>query len=159
MLTTHSTLLRLISSVCDLKPILFWATFTSHFKLDEAIRLLPWSKQKDKPSLATYAEKVKRARNKAFHRLLPFSKTFQVALPENALREAYLRLFAEFGAKKNQLTYKDKALVDVLMEFTRTSQELVPQSFWEKNASVLTCTQNIVDETSQVLKECLSQVG
>jgi hypothetical protein len=150
------TLVRLIVSVCDLKPLILWATFVSHYRLTELVRSLPWVKQETKPSISTYSETIKKARNKAFHKLLPFSRSFEVALPDRSLMEARLRFFAEHkGKNPNALDFKDKELVEVLMEFTRTSEELVSVEFWQKNSSVIEGTFKVVDETSKLLKLCL----
>jgi len=148
------TLLRLITSICDLKPLLLWLTFHEHYLLTDTIKNLPWKKQNTKASLKVYAETIKKARNKAFHSLIPFSKAFVVKLPDNAIQEANLRIFSEFGSKSNsnRLDYKDKELVDVLMEFTRTSEEMVSQTFWTKNLNVLTNSTNLLDETALCIR-------
>jgi hypothetical protein len=150
-----TTLIRLIVSVCDLKPIILWETYYYHYQLDESIRLLPWLKQNTKPSLAEYINTIKKARNKSFHRLIPFSKAFEVALPENSIKDANLRIFSEFGSKSysNKLEYKDKELIDVLMEFTRTSEEIVTVNFWEKNSKVIEATITLLKEISKVIRE------
>lgn len=148
------TLLRLITSICDLKPLLLWLSFFEHYSLTETIKSLPWQKQDTKASLKTYANTVKKARNKAFHRLIPFSKSFLVRLPDNSIRDASLRIFSEFGSKSNsnRLDYKDKELVDVLMEFTRTSEEVLSENFWEKNLSVLKQTIKVLDKTALCIR-------
>ena len=147
-------LLKLLISVCDLKPIILWLTFNSHYRLTESIKLLPWSKQATKPSINKYVETIKKARNKSFHRLIPFSKSFLVHLPNDSIKDVILRIFSEFGQSKksNRLEYKDKELVDVLMEFTRTSEEIVPQNFWEKNLAVLENTVKLIDETADAFR-------
>jgi len=147
-------LLKLLISVCDLKPIILWLTFNSHYRLTESIKLLPWSKQATKPSINKYVETIKKARNKSFHRLIPFSKSFLVHLPNDSIKDVILIIFSEFGQSKksNRLEYKDKELVDVLMEFTRTSEEIVPQNFWEKNLAVLENTVKLIDETADAFR-------
>lgn len=92
-----STLIRLLVSVCDLKPIILWATFFSHYNLTESIRNLPRSRQVTKPSINSYIETIKKARNKTFHRLIPFSKAFEVELPPNSIKNASSRIFSEYG--------------------------------------------------------------
>jgi len=146
------TLIRLIMSICDLKPIVLWGTFYDHYCLNESIKNLPWTKQKTKPKLSEYTSTVKKARNKAFHRLLPFSKAFEVELPDKTLKDAKLRIFSEYKKGANQLQYKDKELVDVLMEFTRTSDETVSDEFWRKNAEVIRNTLQLLENTADVLK-------
>lgn len=147
------TLIRLVISVCDLKPIILWCTFFEHFKLTNSIKNLPWSKQETKPSLKNYIETIKKARNKSFHRLLPFSKAFEIKLPNNAIKDISLRIFSEYTSKKlNKLEYKDKELVEVLIEFTRTSEEIVSDEFWIKNFDVLNNTVNLIKLTADTIR-------
>lgn len=146
------TMLRLIISVCDVKPILLWLTFINHIRLTESIRSLPWRKQDTKASMKIYSSTIKKARNKTFHSLIPFTKSFNVKLPENAIKDASLRIFSEFGSKSNRLEYRDKELVDILMEFTRTSEEVVSTAFWEKNISVIERACDVLDSTAMTLR-------
>ncbi len=150
-----TTLIRLIISVCDLKPIILWETFNYHFLLNESIRLLPWTRDEKKPSLSKYIDTIKKARNKSFHRLIPFSKAFEVQLPEKSIKNANIRIFSEHGSKtdSNRLDYKDKELVDVLMVFTRTSDEIVSNEFWEKNTFVIDNTIKLLNETASVIRD------
>lgn len=129
------TLLRLIVSVCDLKPLILWATLDKHFHLSEVLRALPWTRSKRKPSLKGYVELVGDARNRAFHNVFPFEKALHFELPPGALAGAELRMFSEFGSKAhgNELTFHDKALADVMMAFTRARTRPTPDTFWEKN--------------------------
>ena len=46
--------LRLIVSVCDLKPMVLWATISYHYNLSEAFRLLPWTRSRNKASMPNY---------------------------------------------------------------------------------------------------------
>ena len=149
------TVLRLLVSICDLKPLIMWGTFMSHYDVVEAVRNLPWTRQITKPSLSDYISTVKRARNKSFHRLLPFTKQIEVALPTRALREVRLRFFAEYGTSKNTMDFRDKEVVDLLLEFTRTSQETVADEFWIKNLKVMQNSHDMVVRTSDFLKKCL----
>ena len=148
------TLLKLLISVCDLKPIVLWLTFNYHYQLTESIRLLPWSRQATKPSINNYVNTIKKARNKSFHRLIPFSKAFEVHLPDKSIKNISLRIFSEYGFSKkaNRLEYEDKELIDVLMEFTRTSEEIVPKDFWNKNLSVLENTAMLLDKTAEAFR-------
>lgn len=152
------TLIRLIISVCDLKPIILWNTFSTHYRLTESIKNLPWSKRVKKPSISKYVDTIKKARNKSFHRLIPFSEAFEIELPENSIKDVNLRIFSEYGSKNsaNRLTYKDKELVDVLMEFTRTSEEIVKESYWKKNLDTMKLTVELLRETANTLRELKS---
>ncbi len=149
------TVIRLLISVCDLKPIVLWCTFIEHINLTESIKQLPWSRQTTKPSLNQYIGTVKKARNKSFHSLIPFTKAFEVDLPDNSLKNIKLRIFSEHGLSKkaNYLDYKDKELVEVLMEFTRTSEELVAKEFWEKNLKVIEISINLITKTTETLRK------
>ena len=117
--------------------------------------MLPWTRQNTKPSLTIYIDTVRKARNKSFHRLIPFSKAFEIKLPDNSIQNASLRIFSEYGAKSNsnRLEYKDKELVEVLMEFTRTSEEVVSDNFWYKNAKVIENTIELLKITALSIRK------
>lgn len=145
--------LRLIVSVCDLKPIVLWGTIAEHYALSEAFHSLPWSRSKRKPSLKNYQQSIADARNSAFHNLFLFRKSLRVPLPEAALGAPELQIFSEHTKKSgNQLTYKDKELVDVLMEFTRARERSLPTSFWQKNLDVMNATISLFERTSEFAK-------
>ncbi len=91
--------IRLLISICDLKPIVRWCTVDEWFSLAEIFRNLPWSKMKDKPSLEAYQHTVNNARNKAFHRLLPVDNTLRVELEGKKLGTITLRLFPEYVSR------------------------------------------------------------
>jgi hypothetical protein len=151
-------LIRVLVSVGDLKPLVLWGTFLSHYCLSEAIRSLPWAKQITKPKLSEYRNQIAKARNRAFHQLLPFSKSLEVEVPDSSLRDVRIRIFSEFSGRTNPntFTFRDKELVDVLMEFSRTSEEVVDRTFWGRNADVMERTAQMVEATSQFLKVCRS---
>ena len=115
--------IRLLVSICDLKPIVRWCTVDEWFHLAEIFRNLPWAKTKDKPSLDAYQQTVNNARNKAFHRLLPVDNTLQVELEGTQLGKITLRLFPEYVDRNAEQTmdYDDRALVELLTDFTRVS--------------------------------------
>ena len=145
--------LRLIVSICDLKPIVLWGTIAEHYALSVAFHSLPWGRSNRKPSLKNYQQSIADARNSAFHNLFPFRKTLRVPLPEKALGAPELQIFSEHSKKSsNQLTYNDKELVDVLVEFTRARERCLPVSFWEKNLDVMNATIALFETTSQFLK-------
>lgn len=145
--------LRLIVSVCDLKPIVLWGTIAEHQALSVAFHSLPWSRSKCKPSLKNYQQSIADARNSAFHNLFPFRKSLRVPLPETALGAPELQIFSEHTKKSsNQLTYKDKELVDVLMEFTRARERSLSISFWQKNLDVMNATISLFERTNEFVK-------
>ena len=152
------TLLRLIVSLCDVKPLVLWSTIDRHFALSEALRGLPWTRSKNKPDLRNYITSVGDARNRAFHNVFPFEKALHFPLPPDALGGAELRIFSEFGSKAhgNDLTYDDKELVEVMMQFKRARARPTPDSFWEKNADVMDKMIDLFDATSKCLKRLYS---
>jgi len=148
------TFLRLILSICDLKPIVLWATIGEHHALSEAFRALPWTRSADKPSLPNYVNIIGNARNSAFHNILPFQKALNVALPETAFQDTELLFFSEYSGRsgRNRLSFQDKELVDVLLEFTRARSRSVSPDFWVKNLTVMDRLIELFEATSNVLK-------
>jgi hypothetical protein len=47
-----TTYIRLIVSICDLKPVILWGMIGQHNKLSEAFRALSWLRSRNKPSLS-----------------------------------------------------------------------------------------------------------
>jgi hypothetical protein len=145
--------LRLIVSVCDLKPVVLWGTIAEHFTLARAFRAMPWSRSRNKPSLNNYQQTIADARNSAFHNLFPFRKSLRIALPEAALGSPELQIFSEYTKKKdNQLTYQDKELVEVLLEFTRARERSLSLAFWQKNVDLMNATISLFDRTNEFVK-------
>jgi hypothetical protein len=125
-------------SICDLKPIVLWGTIAEHHALSVAFNQLPWARSKRKASLKNYQQAIADARNSAFHNLFPFRKALRVPLPETAIGAPQLQIFSEHAKKSsNELTYTDKGLVDILVEFTRVRERSLPVSFWERNGEVM----------------------
>ena len=155
-----STFLRLIVSVCDLKPIVLWGTIAEHFKLSESFRHLPWTRSLSKPSLKNYIATISDARNSAFHNLFPFRKSLSVSLPEAALRQVNLRLFSEHRKKKeNQLDYQDRELVEVLIQFTRARDRRASLRFWQQNLEVMDNAIELFHRTNEFLKTIFLATG
>lgn len=154
-----STLIVLLTSVCDLKPVVFWCTIHSHWKLRQAFQRLPWaSLNANKPSLSAYEQSVKGARNSAFHHLLPISKTLIADLHDVPLKARSLTLFRKYGTKKagNELDYEDKELVEVLTQFTRAEEGAVGPDFWMRNRDVMQNTADLASATAHALKTLLA---
>ena len=146
--------IRLIVSVCDLKPLVLWGTVSEHFDLSERFRELPWTRRNKKPSLKSYESTIKDVRNSAFHNLFPFRKSLSVHLPTGSLEDAELRIFSEHSRKKeNALSYMDKPLVDVLVGFTRAREIRVADRFWEKNIEVMDSTIALFEATDALLRK------
>jgi hypothetical protein len=152
--------IRLIVSICDLKPIVLWGTIAEHYTLSEAFRNLPWTRSRTKPSISNYVQTIADARNSTFHNLFPFRKTLRIPLPDTALQGAELRIFSEYARKnENQLTYQDKELVDVLMEFTRAREQRPSERFWQQNLLVMDATIALFARTSEFLKVLHAEVS
>jgi hypothetical protein len=145
--------LRLIVSICDLKPIVLWGTLSEHYALSSAFNSLPWSRSTNKPSLKNYQQAIGDARNSAFHNLFPFRKSLRIPLPDSALGDPSLQIFSEHSKKgQNQLTYRDRELVDVLTEFTRARERNLSMSFWRKNLEVMNSTVRLFERTNEFVK-------
>jgi hypothetical protein len=156
--TDASTLLKLIMSICDLKPIVLWGTILHHYNLSEAFKDLPWNRSNSKPSLKNYNNIIANSRNQAFHKIFPFKNSLNIELPNNSLKGATIRIFSKHSKKKeNQLSYDDKAMVDVLLDFTRTSEHKISFSFWEKNKIIMQLSIKLVEETNDFLKLIYSE--
>jgi len=152
--------IRLIVSICDLKPIVLWGTIAEHYALSEGFRELPWTRSRNKPSLRNYQLTISDARNSTFHDLFPFRKTLRIPLPDDALQGVELRLFSEHMRKKdNQLTYRDKELVDILTEFTRARERRVSDHFWRQNLQVMDATIALFAKTGDFLKVLHAEMG
>lgn len=148
------TFVRLIVSVCDLKPLALWMTIEEHYRLSESFKNLPWLRSKRKPSLKNYKGIIGGARNSAFHNLFPFKRSIDIQIPDKSLMQITLRTFSEYTKKKeNQLRFQDKELVDVLTEFTRTNEHKISPSFWQKNLEVLIATKVLFEQTANSLKQ------
>ncbi len=152
--------LRLLTSICDMKPLLLWCTIGSQFRLSEAFKSLPWTRSRNKASLANYERIIGDARNKAFHRLFPFSKPIDVILAGGSLADVRLRIFSEYSRRKeNDLTYQDKGMVELMKEFTITREHSVPSGFWSRNMDVMSATIDVFTEVSESLEMLLGAVG
>lgn len=151
--TDATTFLRLVVSICDLKPIVLWGTISEHHALSEAFRSLPWTRSRVKASLSSYVSIVADARNSAFHNLFPFRKSLDVDLPDQALKKASLRIFSEYSKKSaNALRFQDKELVEVLFEFTRARYRRASFHFWQQNLGVMSAAISLFDKTAEFLK-------
>ena len=150
------TILRLLVSVCDLKPILLWMTIKEQIELDEAFRCLPWLHTIHKPSFTEYMNMISGVRNRSFHHLLPFNHTIQVQLDGISIAAKHLRMFPEHSSARGKyhigLEYEDRVLVEILTEFTRAEQRSVLPNFWRSNLDVMTATINLLVATSNALK-------
>jgi hypothetical protein len=148
-----SKILQLLTSMCDLKPVLFWCTVAEWFELSHSFHRLPWSKSENKASLKAYRSVIGSARNRSFHNLFSFSKTLKVPLAGVPLGAIELTFFSEFSGRKNanHFEYEDQALVDAFVEFTRAGERFVPSSFWAQNLEVMKRTVDLLKSLGSAL--------
>lgn len=150
-------MLRLIFSICDLKPIIFWNTLKAQFALSDAFDALPFykAKENEKLSLENYRSMIHGARNHAFHDVLDFNQDVKAVLNDVFFKAHTLRLFSEFASKKrkNLFDFEDREIVEILTEFTRTGEKYVPMDFWHKNYLVLVAFSNLVSAVADSLKQ------
>lgn len=146
--------IRLLNSICDLKPIVRWCTLDEWYRLTDAFKALPWSKLENKPSLDGYTKTINSARNRAFHRLLPVESTLKLELQGRSLGTITLSLFPEHAGRRSgePIDYEDKKLVDLLADFSRVVEKAVSPQFWQRNLEVMEKTVDLLDKTSTTLK-------
>ncbi|HLW54376.1 MAG TPA: hypothetical protein VKW06_16185 [Candidatus Angelobacter sp.] len=131
-------LISLFTSICDLKPLVFWCTIKQHWALYRAFAALPWSALGRKEKLSEYQSIVSNARSYAFHHVLPFDSTVEVDLSQANVRADKIRLFLPFRETRGRGVHmKDQQLVDVLAEFSRAKLRPASTSFWKANLRVM----------------------
>ena len=131
-------LISLFTSICDLKPLVFWCTIGKQWELYLAFASLPWSALGRKEKLEEYQSIISEARNSAFHHVLPFEATVEVDLSNLNVRAEKIRLFSPFGQKHGRgVLLKDQQLADVFAEFSRAKQRPISNLFWQANLKVV----------------------
>lgn len=146
-------LMQLLVSLSDLKAIVLWLTLKSHFDLAESIRNLPWTKSDKKASPDYYVEKIKGARNHAFHNLLLFDRTIEADLSGVQVNAKKLTILPAYSQRKNNvpLDYEDREIVEILSEITRANETVVTLDFWIKNLAVLESFERLLSSTKETL--------
>jgi hypothetical protein len=146
-------LIQLLVSLSDLKAIVLWLTLKSHFDLAESIRNLPWTKSDKKASPDYYVEKIKGARNHAFHNLLLFDRTIEADLSGVQVHAKKLTILPPYSQRKNNvpLDYEDREIVEILSEITRATETVVTLDFWIKNLAVLESFERLLSSTKEAL--------
>jgi hypothetical protein len=144
--------IRLIISISDLKPIIFWLTSYEKYKFSFEIKKLPWEKIGGKADLSNYINTIKSARNKAFHNLLQFNQTIDVQMENVTIKPLKLRFFSEYKSKENIFDYEDRELIEILTEFTRSGERYVAYDFWKRNLSVMESSLELITAISNSLK-------
>lgn len=147
-------LIGLIVSICDVKPLLLWATIAEHSRLARSFRELPWATG-SKASLKQYQDMVGGARNHAFHDLIRLDRSVHVEVSSVTLQARSLRLFAPYAssrkATENTLEYEDQELVDILTRFTHAPETVISAEFWRKNSKVMHGLRDLIAATEQAL--------
>lgn len=144
--------LRLLVSICDLKPLVLWCTLPRYIEIAQAFNEVPTMSSLNKASLGEYKATVGNARNQSFHDTFKFDKDIKVNLPDQSISNPKLRIFSEYNRKNsNELQYEDKELVKVLLEFTRSKFVQTPDNFWEKNLEVIGSMINLLEDTQSTL--------
>lgn len=79
--------------------------------------------------------------------------TLRVELEGTKLGRITLRLFPEYAARGSEeiLDYEDRALVELLTDFTRVSEKSVSPQFWQRNIAVMDATIQLLSRTSSAL--------
>lgn len=147
-------LIGLIVSICDVKPLLLWATIGQHLLLAQRFQELPWSTG-SKASLKQYKEMVGGARNHAFHDLIRLDRSVHVEVSSVTLQARSLRLFAPYTSSRkaadNTLEYEDQELIDILTQFTHAPETVIPAEFWRKNSKVMHGLRDLIAATEEAL--------
>ena len=154
-------LITLLVSVCDLKPLLLWATIAEHFRLSRSFKQLPWARDA-KASPSEFYNTVSGARNHAFHDLIRIDRAIQVQVRSVSLRARSLTLFAPYTKKLgNTLTYEDQELVEALTQFTHAPESAVAPDFWRQTSQVMSALADLLVAMERALillhNECVTR--
>ena len=150
--TETLNIIKLIVSLCDLKPVVLWCTVREHIALQSAISNLPWGRLGRKASLKGYSQLVKDARNQAFHHTFSLNQRIRVDLSDKLLEAQWLTMFSPHTKKgENKFVFKDKELIELLTGFTSAPKRVLPPSFWTGNLNVLNATKDLLSGTRDAL--------
>lgn len=145
-------LLFLFVSICDLKPLVFWCTMDAQWAFRAALGDLPWLALGRKEKLEEYRAVISRARDHAFHHILPFDATLEVDLSDSDVRAERIRLFSPYGTKDERgIRMKDQALAEVFAEFSRSRQRPVSLAFWRANLKVMDAASTLAERILEAL--------
>ena len=71
----------------------------------------------------------------------------------DALKKVTVTFFSNYDNKDgNKITYKDQKLCDLLMGFTRVTEQVVSKNFWIKNENVMQAVYELINATSMEIK-------
>ena len=145
-------LLRLIVSISDLKPLLFWMTIYSQYLVKREFSKLDWQKT-NKPSIAEYSRLIKGARNSRFHNMMNMNNTLEVDMNDISIQAKRLIFFNDYTNKnQNSFEFQDQQLIDVLVEFNRVAEKTVSDNFWTQNLAIMKAAHNLVLDFTESLK-------
>jgi len=155
--------LKLIVSICDLKPIVLWGTIGEHFYLSECFKQLSCFNSRTKVSVKTYQKIISDERNASFHKIISFNKTLKLSLPPDAIGKTEVTFFSEFTQKKNNtFDFPDKELVDILLDLTRVQCKSLSFSFWKENLAIIERVIDVFTATNIFIKllwDCTEEKG
>lgn len=145
-------LVYLFTSICDLKPLVFWCTVQEQWALSQAFASLPWAALARKESLEEYKSVIAQARSYAFHHILPFDSTVEADLSKLNVLTQSIRLFAPDGQREGRgIFLQDQELVDVLKEFSRAKERPVSTGFWWANMKMIDAVQQVAQAVLDAL--------
>jgi len=147
-------MIKLLVSICDLKPIILWSTIKSHFEVAEALRNIPLVKSEKKGNTEEYIKLINGARNHAFHNFLLFDRSIEADLHGMQINAKSLTLLPLYGPNKraiHALDYEDREIVEILGEFTRADETLVSIEFWQRNAELIQKFEFLLQKTEDVM--------
>ena len=104
---------------------------------------------KDKHSLDAYQMTVTMPETKLFIDCSLSTIRCELNSKARKLGRITLRLFPEYAARGSEepLDYEDRALVELLTDFTRVSEKSVSPQFWQRNIAVMDATIQLLSRT------------
>lgn len=152
--------IQIIINLCDLKPIVQWATSSAHFQLHKALQALPWQQSLKKEGISSYLATIRGTRNASFHKLLNLDRSLTVAFEDGALQEPILTFFSSYqpGSTKNTFSFRDQKLIDRFLDLTRADEKYVTPRFWQANEKVMQSTVRLMNATHYALGTIVKEV-
>ena len=146
--------LRLLTHICDTKPILFWAVGYEYYELRRHMRALPWSQMILKQSFKSYLSIVRGSQRTSVGELSSIDRSLTVPLPNNVFGDPVLILYSdqEPGSGANSFDFNDQALVRKLLRIGRNDAKYTSPEFWIRNEKVMQSMLNILDSSDRALR-------
>ena len=88
------------------------------------------------------------------HKAIKLNKEVKIKLGSEIFNDVELRILAEYEhrKKKNELTYREKAFIDLLKELTHTKVENRSKEFWKSVFKVQKKTQILLESLKNSLE-------